>query len=113
MVITSLDYKLRRTIGAGPSAYDGLSTIQAAVFGGNLVVLNRLLRAGADVNSPPVAPHGMTALQTAAVSGNLDVVNSLLRAGADINRPEHRETRDELPSKPPPRQGIGTLCSGF
>ncbi|KAG9237982.1 hypothetical protein BJ875DRAFT_480792 [Amylocarpus encephaloides] len=51
---------------------------------GHLEVIQRLLDAKADVNTP-ASEHGRTALQAAAGGGHLEVVQRLLDAKADVN----------------------------
>ena len=50
-------------------------------------MIERLLKAGANVNAPVLA-HGETALMMAARTGNLDAVKMLLDHGADVNAKE-------------------------
>ncbi|KAK3393558.1 hypothetical protein B0H63DRAFT_491470 [Podospora didyma] len=60
------------------------ATLQGASKGSHLVVVERLLTAGADVNVDP-AKYGRTALQAASEDGHLAVVERLLIARADVN----------------------------
>ncbi len=54
-----------------------------AAWGGNVAVVQVLLKAGADVNT--LDPGSETPLMTAARTGNLDLVKLLVEAGADPN----------------------------
>jgi ankyrin repeat protein len=73
----------------GPSS----AAFQIALENDNLRMVERLLRANADVNAPPRKVFttwrgsNLNAIQLAASSGNLDIVEMLLLAGADVNAP--------------------------
>ncbi|CAI7632666.1 unnamed protein product [Penicillium discolor] len=73
--------------GADISApVNGRAALQVAAEGGHRDMVQTLLAAKADVNTPP-CESGLTALQAAAERGHLDVVQTLLAARADINAP--------------------------
>jgi ankyrin repeat protein len=57
-----------------------------ASVNGNAVVIERLLKAGADANAVP--PEGETLLMTAARTGKVDAVKVLLGHGAQVNATE-------------------------
>ena len=61
---------------------DGRMALQAAVEGGHLAVVERLLQQKADVNAAAAKSDGRTALQAAAEGGHLVVVERLRVAGA-------------------------------
>ncbi len=65
-----------------PRSFD--SILAAAASGGNFEVVERLLYAGAEVNSQTVGLCE-TALYAAAKQGNMLIVIALLAAGADVN----------------------------
>lgn len=60
-----------------------LTPLMRAALHGDVVLIHRLVREGAKVNS--VARSGMTPLMWAADSNSPAAVNALLRAGADVN----------------------------
>ncbi|KAJ5484352.1 hypothetical protein N7453_012306 [Penicillium expansum] len=64
----------------------GQTSLQAAAEGGHLEVMERLLAAKANVNTPD-GDTGKTALQAAAEGGHLDVIERLLAARAYVNAP--------------------------
>ncbi|KAM3472159.1 hypothetical protein MY5147_005452 [Beauveria neobassiana] len=64
---------------------EGQTALQAACGGGHLEVVERLLGAGADVNTAVTKHSGQTALQAASGAGHLEVVERLIDAGADVN----------------------------
>lgn len=61
--------------------------LRAAVRGGHFDIVERLLEAGADANTPSDEADGQTPLQVAAKEGHLDIVKRLLAAGAAVNAP--------------------------
>ncbi|KAF4768957.1 hypothetical protein HAV15_008719 [Penicillium sp. str.  len=63
---------------------NGRAALQVAAEGGHRDMVQTLLGAKADVNTPP-CESGLTALQAAAERGHLDVVQTLLAAKADVN----------------------------
>ncbi|KAI1737635.1 ankyrin repeat-containing domain protein [Xylaria scruposa] len=67
----------------GGSVYS-LSPLQLAVELGDLQMVDCLLEAGADVNSPR---QGYSPIQFAVELGDVEIVDRLLKAGADINAP--------------------------
>ena len=64
-------------------------TLVHAVFGRNVKIVDRLLKAGAH---PEQTTTVGTLLMCAAMCGDLAIVKSLLSAGADMNREHRRET---------------------
>lgn len=62
----------------------GITALEASSKGGHLVVVVRLLEAGADVNVRAVVEGG-TSLKPARKRGHLEVVTVLLEAGADVD----------------------------
>ncbi|CAG8143572.1 unnamed protein product [Penicillium olsonii] len=54
---------------------DDHTSLQAAVGGGHIEVVEQLLAAKADVNAPPGKNYGRTALQAAAEGGYLEIVD--------------------------------------
>ncbi|KAK5988793.1 Putative ankyrin repeat protein [Cladobotryum mycophilum] len=69
--------------------------LQAAIRGGHLNIVERLLAARADINIP--SKHsGRTTLQAATQGGHLDIIKRLLTAGADINAPSRQYSQTAL-----------------
>jgi ankyrin repeat protein len=62
----------------------GWTPLLYAVIGGDGVLVDALMRAGADVNA--VAPDGSTPLMKAALWGHIEIVQALINAGADPRR---------------------------
>ncbi|KAF8542006.1 ankyrin repeat-containing domain protein [Trichophaea hybrida] len=76
---------------------NGWSILQLAAQVGHLAVVERLLQAGADVNTEPSNSNGRTALWAAAKGGHHAVVDRLLQAGADVNaKPSYDDGRTAL-----------------
>ncbi|KAK2750751.1 hypothetical protein CKAH01_17921 [Colletotrichum kahawae] len=65
----------------------GRSPLQAAVENGNLALVDLLIHAGANVNTPAADTYGATALQFAAIAGRLGTAKALIGLGADLNAP--------------------------
>lgn len=84
-LVFTLDREDEETGSIDTATISGREALQAAAEGGNMEVMNVILKAGADVNGPACQNYGRTALQAAAGRGNLEAVNFLLRAGADVN----------------------------
>ena len=63
----------------------GLPLLHFAIVGGNLELLDLLLKNGAAIN-PPKAP--VSPLHTAVAIKPVDVIRRLLDAGADVNAPD-------------------------
>ena len=61
--------------------------LQAAIKQGHCDLIQGMLDAGADVNTPAAYCDGRTALQKAASEGCTDIVTLLLSYGADVNAP--------------------------
>lgn len=61
--------------------------LQDVIKNGHTDLIQGMLNAGADVNSPAAAGHGRSALQRAAEKGYTDIVTLLLSYGADVNAP--------------------------
>ena len=66
---------------------DGVSTLEAAAQKGKLVIVDELLRAGADANTTSA---GYTALMMAAIYGHLDVARRLIQGGARVDAQDDR-----------------------
>ena len=66
---------------------DKKTALQAAVSSQNLDLIQTLMNAGADINSPPGPKHGRTALQKAAEHGDVNIVKFFLSHDADVNAP--------------------------
>src|SRR5262245_33449053 len=66
---------------------EGVTPIRLAAVNGSAGMLNRLLKAGGDVNAP-LTPAGDTALMMAARTGKTDAVQVLLDTRADVNAKE-------------------------
>ena len=61
--------------------------LQAGIREGYCDLIQGMLDAGADVNTPDTSYWGRTALQKAAEKGYTDIVTLLLSYGADVNAP--------------------------
>lgn len=72
---------------AGDSPF-GRTSLWAAAEGGHMAVVDRLLKAGVDVNASGNG-QGDTALSAAAAGGHAAVVERLLKAGARANNSRH------------------------
>ncbi len=66
-----------------------LTELIEAVKAGDIVTTQRMLAAGADVNSRDAA--GATLLMLAAHAGDLPMVKTLIEAGADVNAADERK----------------------
>jgi ankyrin repeat protein len=71
----------------GARTREGVTPIQLAAVNGSAAMLDRLLKAGGEVNAP-LTPTGDTALMMAARTGKTDAIQVLLNAGADVNAKE-------------------------
>ncbi|KAG1742106.1 hypothetical protein EDB19DRAFT_1702019 [Suillus lakei] len=94
------------------SVLDGVLPLHAACAGGNDLVVNLLIKYGADVNAsrlprrysdrsrdsaaPIVGTSGATPLHFAAANGNASVVRTLLIHGAHPNRPDKHGITPEI-----------------
>ena len=66
-----------------PTAMAAENELHKAATAGDVAKLNRLIKAGADVNA--VNEDGWTPLHSAVYGGHTDAVIALIKAGADIN----------------------------
>ena len=76
-------------VGINSTDDEGCSALIAASGGGQPVVVNQLLEAGAAGAVDLVNIHGETALLIAAQNGSVDVTELLLKAGAKVNMIDH------------------------
>jgi uncharacterized protein len=78
-------------IGAGANVSaanrEGVKPLQLAALNGNAVMLDRLIKAGANPNAP-LTPSGDTALMLASRTGKTDAITLLLERGVDVNAKE-------------------------
>eukprot|EP01130_Rhizamoeba_saxonica_P001872 TRINITY_DN1169_c0_g1_i1.p1 TRINITY_DN1169_c0_g1~~TRINITY_DN1169_c0_g1_i1.p1 ORF type:complete len:323 (-),score=82.59 TRINITY_DN1169_c0_g1_i1:89-1057(-) len=56
----------------------------------SIIMVGRLLNAGANVNHGDMSDNRFTPLHSACLLGNYEIVRSLLRAGADLNKVDGR-----------------------
>ena len=73
-------------IGVFSGSAKGSMDLLRAAYEGDLAKVERLVRAGVDVNHQSERENGGTALMVAAGQGHGAVVERLVRAGADVNR---------------------------
>ncbi|KAL9044309.1 MAG: hypothetical protein Q9214_002544 [Letrouitia sp. 1 TL-2023] len=68
--------------------YDTDTALQKAIMAEEFECAQRLIEAGANINSPASKGNGgRTALQAAASVGNVDLIEQLISKGADVNAP--------------------------
>src|SRR5436190_7627501 len=65
------------------AAFDGSTALHWAAHNGDVDIVERLIKAGANINAKN--EFGSTPLIEAATSGSTGVIDSLLKAGADAN----------------------------
>lgn len=73
----------------------GRTSLQAAAEVGNVDLVQHLLLAGAQVNTPAAQDNGVTALQAAAIKGYLRIAQILLERGADVDAPPKPQGWDD------------------
>jgi uncharacterized protein len=66
---------------------EGVTPLQLAAINGSAIVIDRLLKGGADPNAQ-LTPEGDTALMMAARTGKTDAIRVLAEAGANVNAAE-------------------------
>ena len=81
------DLLLRAGARVAARTREGVTPIRLAAINGSGRMLDRLLKAGADPNSP-LTPAGDTALMMAARTGNTEAVRVLVEGGANVNAKE-------------------------
>jgi ankyrin repeat protein len=81
------DMLLKAGARASAANQSGAAPMLLAATNGNALILEHLIRAGADPNAP-LSPTGDTALMMAARTGNVDAVRVLLGHGAIVNAKE-------------------------
>ena len=64
---------------------DGYQPLGLAAYFGHDKIVEYLIKAGAEVNSPSKNPLGVTPLQSAVAGGHLEITRMLLTAGASPN----------------------------
>lgn len=80
----SLRELLSRGATVDGRTFEDSTTLQRVAGAGQQIILDCLIKAGANVNAE-ASEHGRTALQAAAAHGHEGVVQRLLTTGADVN----------------------------
>ncbi|VUC27251.1 unnamed protein product [Clonostachys rosea] len=83
MVKLLLAYGAQYNPGSNPVS----TPLQLAILHKDPILVENLLRNGADIHAPPCSKGGRTALQAAAQVGNSSLFKRLLHMGAEINAP--------------------------
>lgn len=65
------------------SNFKGIAALREAATGGNLPIVQALIRAGADIDVAD--SYNMTPLMLAILNGHTDVAFALIKAGANVN----------------------------
>jgi uncharacterized protein len=67
---------------------EGVRPMQLAALNGNAVIIEKLIKAGANANAP-LTPQGDTALMMASRTGRPDAIAVLLKSGVNVNATEN------------------------
>jgi ankyrin len=85
--LESADLLLKAGARLSAATRDGATPMQLAALNGSATMIDRLVKAGADVNAP-LSSFGDTALMLASRTGKPDAVKVLLDAGAKVDAKE-------------------------
>ena len=85
--LETIDLLVRAGANVSPRNRAGVMPLELAALNGNAAVIERLIKAGADVNRP-LNSAGDTALMMASRSGKAEAVKAMLDRGAQINAKE-------------------------
>jgi ankyrin repeat protein len=85
--LETADLLLRAGARVSAANREGVMPMQLATLNGNAAMIERLIKAGADVNLP-LTQSGDTALMMASRTGKPDAVKALLDHGAQVNAKE-------------------------
>ena len=86
--VDSLDAALTRSGAVNTYAYDGWTPLHLAAFFGRLDAAERLIAAGAALNSASTNSMRNTPLHAAVAGGRTDVALLLIERGADVSVPD-------------------------
>src|SRR5947207_2204667 len=81
------DMLIRAGANVSAATREGVKPLQLAAMNGNAAMLVKLIKAGADPNTP-LTESGDTALMMASRTGKTDAIAALLETGAQINAKE-------------------------
>ena len=85
--LDTADLLIRSGANVAAATRAGATPLQLAAINGNAAMIEKLIKAGADVNAP-LTRYGDTALMMAARTGKPDAIKVLLDNGAQINLSE-------------------------
>ncbi len=80
---TTVRYLLERRVGVNTPQPDGMTALHWAAYQDDLDLVDRLLRAGADVRA--ANRYGVTPLSLACTNANVTMVQRFIAAGSDVN----------------------------
>jgi len=85
--VDTADLLIRAGARVSVANREGVTPLQLAAMNGSAVMVDKLLKAGADPNAP-LTPQGDTALMMASRTGKTDAIKVLIESGANVNAKE-------------------------